>query len=331
MLREFKKAFEMYHEKDIQGVLYNRDEIRAEFIAKLNELLELFVDIPKDEYDRKTLIKAVELLTTEEEKGKKFQEDYRTMRKLFQLMGPDLIKAEFFSTYKWLSAIYVYYTKTVIRSQPSYERYVKKYFDKTVKYVHKTTELEKLEKDLPTITFDQNYLKKIEQDLESKEEKAANIVFTLNRLGLVERHKNPVYIPLLKKVENILKLWKEKTKDFERIYKEGVETLDELQTLTKRQSDLGFSNLEYSLLLTLEDKFEPDKQLETDVIDLSALLKEHVFPGWIIQTTARKKVERELRRFVRRRYIKRYGAGLEELNDLTQKLIENVKNYDTSS
>jgi len=331
ILREFKRAFEMYHERDIQGVLYNRDEIREEFKARLKDLLELFADIPKDRYDRKTLIKAVEVLTTEEEKGKRFQEDYRAMRKLFQLLGPDLIKAEVFSTYKWLSAIYVYYTKTVIRSQPSYERYVSKYFDKTVTYVHHTTELERLEKDLPAISFDQNYLKKIEQELESKEEKAANIVFTLNRLVLVERHKNPVYIPLLKKVENILELWKEKTKDFERIYKEGIETLEELQNLTKRQKDLGFSDLEYSLLLTLEDKFGRDKQLESDVSELSALLKEHLFPGWMAQTTARKRVEREIRRFVRRRLRKRYGVGLEELNDLTQKLIESVKNYGTSS
>jgi len=327
ILREFKRAFEMYHERDIQGVLYNREEIREEFIAKLKDLLGLFADIPRDRYDRATLIKAVEVLTTEEEKGKRFQEDYRVLRKLFQLLGPDQIKLEAFSDYKWLSAIYVYYTKIVIRSQPSYERYVQRYFDKTVKFVHRTTELESLEKNLPALTFDEEYLEKLEQELESREEKAANIVFTLNRLVLVEKHKNPVYIPLLKKVEGILELWREKTKDFERLYREGVETLEAIQSLTKRQKTLGFSNLEYSLLLTLEEKFGADPGLEEDVKKLSKTLQEHIFPGWTLQPTASKKVERELRRFIRRRYIKRYNP--DELNELTQKLMEQVKNYDT--
>ena len=331
-LKEFKRAFEMYQEKEIQGALFNRDEIRVEFIEKLNELLQLFKDIPKDQYDRGVLIKAVEILTTDEEKGKNFQEDYRALRKLFELLSSDIIKADprIFSDYKWISAIYVYYMKTVLRREPSYERYVQKYFDKTVKYVHKTTELEKLEKELPIIRFDENYLKRLEAEIDSKEEKAANIVFALNRLVLVEKHKNPVYISLVDKVEGILELWKEKTKDFEKIYSEGVAALDEIQKLTRRQKELAFNNLEYSQLLALEKRFGKDKELIKDVKELSENLRKQMFPGWVMQSTARKKVERELRRFVRR-YVKRYDLTLQDIDELYKQLIESVKNYGTAS
>ncbi|MBU4372887.1 MAG: hypothetical protein KJ714_00285 [Euryarchaeota archaeon] len=41
--------------------------------------------------------------------------------------------------------------------------YVQKYFEKTLKYVYRTTELENLRKDLPVISFDENYLRDMEE------------------------------------------------------------------------------------------------------------------------------------------------------------------------
>jgi type I restriction enzyme R subunit len=293
-------------------------------------MLKLFKDIPKDKYDRGTLLKAVEVLTMDEGKGKKFQEDYRKLRKIFELLGPDEIKVERFSEYKWVSAIYTYYVRLVLRSQPSYERYVQKYFDKTVKFVHRTTELENLEKELPIIRFDENYLKVLEEKVKSREEKAANIVFTLNRLVLVERHKNPVYESLVDKVERILRLWKEKTKDFERIYRKGAEVVREIGKLSERQKELGFTDMEYSLLLALEKRFGRDEGLTGDVRELAEVLSWYMFPGWCAQPTARKKIEKEVRRFGRR-YVKKLGISLEELNELHHQLMENVKNYGRAS
>jgi type I restriction enzyme, R subunit len=72
--------------------------------------------------------------------------------------------------------------RTVLRSQPSYEGYVQKYFNKTVKFIHESTELYNVQKELPSIHFDEQYLKNLEEKVKSREEKAANIVFTLNRL-----------------------------------------------------------------------------------------------------------------------------------------------------
>lgn len=330
ILREFRRAFEVYSKEEIEGALYDIESVRKEFNALLDELLGLFKGVPKEEYDRAALLKAVEVLTTEEEKGKKFLADYRRMRKIFELLGPDEVKVERFNEYKWVSAIYTYYIRLVLRSTPSYERYVHKYFDKTVKFVHRTMELEKLEKELPVIRFDEDYLKVLEEKVKSREEKAANIVFTLNRLVLVERHKTPVYEALVDKVERILRLWKEKTKDFERIYREGAEVIREIGKLSERQKELGFSNMEYSLLLTLEKRFGRDENLAGDVRELSKGLKKYMFAGWSAQPTARKKIEKEVRRFGRR-YVKKFGMSLEELNVLHHQLIENVKNYGRAS
>lgn len=325
ILKEFKRAFEIYAKEEIEGVLSDIEAVREDFNTLLDELLGMFEDIPKDEYDRRTLLKAIEVLTTEEEKGKEFLEKYKQLRKIFELLGPDQVKARRFTDYKWLSAIYTYYMKRVIKSQPSYTGYIEKYYDKTVKFVHKTTELERLDDTLPVIEFGEDYLQKLEEKAKSNEEKAADIVFTLNRLVLVDRHKNPVYESLADKVERLLKRWKEKTKDYESIYTEGAGVINEINELHKRQKDLGFSDMEYSLLLALEEELGKER-VEKDVKQLSEHLANYIFSGWINQATARKEVEREVRRFVRK-YVRKYDLSLDKIDEIHHKLMERIENY----
>jgi len=90
-----------------------------------------------------------------------------------------------------------------------------------LKYVYKTTQLADIEKQYPTIQFDADYLKNLQEKIKTKEEKAANILFTLNRFIIIDKHRNPMYETLIQKVERTLKLWKEKTKDYEKIYNQA--------------------------------------------------------------------------------------------------------------
>jgi type I restriction enzyme R subunit len=327
ILKEFKKAFEMYSEEDIKGALFSLDSVKEEFVLLIKELLDILKGVTKD-YERTTLLKAVEILTSDEEKEKEFVEKYKNLRKTFEFLGPDVIKLEHFEDYKWLSAVYTYYMKVVIQ-KPLYEGYVRKYYDKTVRFVQRATEIEKLEKDLPAIAFDREYLEKLEERVKSREEKAANILFTLNRLVLVERHRNPIYESLVEKVERLLELWKEKTKDYQRIYIEGAKVLHDITTLSDRQRSMGFTNLEYALLLELEKKLGKDGELIGEVKGLFKQLERYMFFGWFNQITVKREVEREIRRFVRG--IKaRHSLSLEEMNALHEKLMEGVKNYGTA-
>jgi len=327
ILKEFTKAFEAYSKEDIKGVLYDIEDLRKEFTETINETMKLFEGVPKDKYDRETMLKAIEAITTEEENSKKFIQNYKRLRKLFEQLGPDEIKVRMFKEYKWLSAVYTYYITCVLgQSRRTEGGYIQKYFNKTLKYVHRSTEIENLVKDLPIIKFDEHYMERLEEKAKTKREKAANIVFTLNRFVLVDRYKNPVYETLTQKVERILKMWKERTKDFKKIYKEGLQIIEEMNKLTARQKELGFSDLEYSLLLTLEKRLGSDPRLVKDVAELSTQIQEHMFTGWYLQKTAQKNIARTIRRFLRR-YIKEYRLKLDDLEELYQNIIENVKTY----
>jgi len=326
MLKEFKKAFEMYSEEDITGALYSYESVKEDFVTLINEIFEMLREVPRG-YERENLLQAIEVLTSDEEKEKEFVENYKNLRKTFELLGPNEIKLEYFEDYKWISAIYTFYMKMVIQ-KPIYEGYVQKYYDKTVRFIHRATEIERLEKELPIIAFDEEYLEELEEKVKSRKEKAANILFTLNRLVLVERHRTPVYESLVEKVERLLEMWREKTRDYERIYIEGVKAINEISYLFARQKSLNFSDLEYSMLLEIEKKFKSDG-FERLIKDLSKRLEKYMFFGWFNQITVKKEVEREIRRFVRGMKAK-YNLSLNEMNDLHEKLLESVKNYGTA-
>ena len=217
--------------------------------------------------------------------------------------------------------------KTVLMEDPEAEQYLEKYFAKTLKYVYKTTEVQKLVNDLPTIAFDVNYLKELEKKMETKQQKAANVVFTLNRYILVDKKTNPVYETLVGKVERILKMWQENSADFEAIYREGAGIISEWNELNLRQQELGFSNLDYAILLALEGKLqEDDKSLVDDTKALSKILEECMFSGWQFQSSAKKAVDREIRIFLRK-YVKASKLTLADLGELHGKIMDCVISY----
>ncbi|MEM3577250.1 MAG: HsdR family type I site-specific deoxyribonuclease [Candidatus Bathyarchaeia archaeon] len=326
ILKEFTRAFENYTKEDITGVLLDIETLTQEFNQTLNQTTALFPDIPKDRDDRQTMLKAFETITADEQNSKKFRENYRKLRKLFELLGTHPIKLERLNEYKWLTQVYGYYIHWLRQEHYEETKYVQKYFPKTLKYVYKTTQLAEIERQYPTIQFDADYLKNLQEKIKTKEEKAANILFTLNRFIIIDKHRNPIYETLTEKVERILKLWKEKTKDYEKIYNEAAQIVNEIQQLQTRQKQLAFTDLQYAILLTLEQTLPPTKDLTQDVNELTALLQPYLFKGWQTQPTTRKTIERETRKYLRK-YIKQHGLTLQQIDQLHQKIIEKVKTY----
>jgi type I restriction enzyme R subunit len=328
ILKEFTKAFENYTKEDIKDILLPMDKLIEDFTQTIDETMSLFADISKDKDDRQTMLKAFETITTDEQNqnAKKFQQNYRHLRKLFELLGTHEIKLQKLNEFSWLTQVYGYYIHWLRQEKYEEYRYVPKYFQKTLKYVYKTTELTDIEKRYPTIQFDTDYLKNLQEKIKTKEEKAANILFTLNRFIIIDKQRNPIYETLTEKVERILKLWKEKTKDFEKIYNEGTQIIKEIAKLESRKNELGFSNLQYSILLTMEQNLGTDKNLSQDVQELAHLLEPQMFKGWQYQQTTRKTVEREVRKYLRK-YIKQYSLSYLDMEQLYQKIVESVKTY----
>ncbi|MGQ9514786.1 MAG: hypothetical protein ACUVTL_07035 [Thermoproteota archaeon] len=69
---------------------------------------------------------------------------------------------------------------------------------------------------------------------------------------------------MTERIERILKLWKEKTKDYEKIYNEAAQIFNEIQQLQTRQKKLAFT----------------DKNFIKDVQELTNQIQKHMFKGW---------------------------------------------------
>ncbi|MBM3710512.1 MAG: HsdR family type I site-specific deoxyribonuclease, partial [Actinobacteria bacterium] len=239
VLSNIKRALEIYNEEDIEFALFDYGRIRKQFQDLIKEIFDIFSAVPRN-YDRQTLLKTFEILTTDSIREKDFVEKYKNLRKLFELLGSDEIKVELLEDYKWINAVFIYYDK-MVNKQLLLDDLVKKYFAKTLKFIHQSTQLKEIQNLLPEIAFDENYLGKLQDRVKDVREKAANILFTLNKFILVEQVGNPIYESLVQKVERLLELWKEKTKDYERIYTEGVKIIKLVQDVSKRQKSLNLS------------------------------------------------------------------------------------------
>ena len=111
ILKEFHRAFEIYNKEEIKDVLYSTEDMKKDFKEKIKEIFDLFEGIPKDTIDRKTLLKTIEMLSSDENKSRKFMTDYKVLRRLFELLGADVIKADMAKEYGWISQIYANYIK----------------------------------------------------------------------------------------------------------------------------------------------------------------------------------------------------------------------------
>jgi type I restriction enzyme R subunit len=323
---ELERALENYSKEEIEHVMYDMESIKKDFTQLMDETLALFEDVPRKKYDRETFLRAIEILTANNENSEKFNENYLNIRRLFEFLGTESIRLERLDEYKWITAIYVYYKKMVTRD-PVLDETVRKYFKKTIKFVHKTTEFEEFQKDLPVIEFDENYLENLERKIDNEEQKAANIVFALNKLVLVKKQRDPVYESVADKVERVLELWKTRTKDYEKINQLGKAIIKEIFASSKRKKELELTDMEYAVLNVLEERFESSEEFKEDVKELSYILGGDIFEGWIEQRSVHRKIEGSVRRFLRKKYYKRFDMNQEKFEELFQLIMSKVENY----
>jgi type I restriction enzyme R subunit len=331
ILKEFKKAFDIYTKDDIKGALYDINEIKKEFEDLLKETLELFKDFPDRNLDSRVyLLGIVRSLLADPQKFRKFMDNIKDIRKKFELLGSDESKVNYYKDLIWLEAIYEAYRKEVYQeTEDEADAYLKKYFAKTIKFIHKSTEIEKLKENLPIIEFDDNYIQKLEEKFKTKEEKASNIVFTLNRYILVDKDNEKLYETLIDKVQRLFDSWKTKTKDFETIYREGIKIIQERNKLLQRKRELNLSNFEFSSLLALEEKMEQEEELIIDVKNLAKELfnEKFLYTNWTSQISTKKEIQRVIRKFLLS-YIKKSDLKMEDVDLLSIKIFENLKQYE---
>ena len=81
---------------------------------------------------------------------------------------------------------------------------MEKYFQKTVEIIHQEIEIQNIEKSLPQVALNIDYLTKIQKSSLKLEEKAVNILFKLEKLVLVDQRQNPIYKTIADQLEELI-------------------------------------------------------------------------------------------------------------------------------
>jgi len=270
-------------------------------------------------------MKAVDRLRSEEIE-QEFMEKYKEARKLFEILGAYPRKIEFLEKFKWFTAVYEYWLKLTI-SETEKEK-VEKYFQKTVEIIHQETEIQEIEKSLPQVSLDINYLAKIQKSSLSSEEKAVNMLFALEKLVLVHQRQNPIYKTIADQLEELIRKWKEREIEYKELFKEESKIIDFIEKKEQEREELKFSPFEFGMLslLNIHLKEENKSKLREFVGEIISLIKEDLIENWQKNPMLKQNIERKLRTFALK-LKKDYRLTYDEFDTLHKELVSFIKDY----
>ena len=332
IFKRIEKAFEIYEREDIANSIINKDKLADDFTERIDKLSKIFKDV-KREYDKEILTTTIKIITSEKTIELLFVQLYKELRRIYELLGNHVIKLDYLNEYKWLTAVYSYYVKVVLKDE-EYEKYVKDFYKKTIDLIHQEAEVEKIYKLTLQSSIDEDFVKRISEEAASKEYKASNFVFALNKFVLVDQHKNQIYESLIDRVDKLVKDWRSRVSQNEDISEQlssAEEILSEITDVQKKKDEFGLSDEEMSAWLVIKSQLdikENDVDMIKQIRELFDDLDKLKIPGWTKNTELRKSVETKLRQFLFVNVKPKYPMDLEKINSIHKSIREQLTGYE---
>lgn len=328
ILKNINLALKNYYKEDIKAGIFDSSLILEEFKDLINKLKKIFEGIEL-KITRENLAKAIDKLRDEEIKNN-FIENYRSARKLFEVLGVLPEKLEYLEEFNWFTAVYQYWRKL---TDPEDKEIIERFFRKTLRVIHQNTEIEKIERIIPPVILDINYLSKIQKSNLTQEEKAVNILFALQKLVLVEQRRNPVYRSVLEQLNELIRKWKEKKIDYRQLLEEEGVLVKEIKDNEKKREELNLTRFDYGILLTLYQNLTREKnkeRLKKIVEEIKNLIRNDLIENWQENLILRQNIERKTREYLLE-IKQRYGLSYEEFDLLHKKLVKFIEDYGCST
>ncbi len=332
IFKRIEKAFEFYEHEEIFKSVINKDKLGADFIERINKLGKIFEEVKRD-YNKETLTETIKIITSDKSIEIEFVNLYKELRRIFELLGSHKVKLDNLNEYKWLTAVYSYYIKVVLKDE-NFEKYVKQFYKKTIDLIHQETEIEKIFRLPLQNSIDEEFVKRISEEAASKDYKASNFVFALNKFVLVDQHKNPIYESLIDRVEKLVNEWRERNlrkEDSTKEFEDANQILNEINEIKKEKAELNLSDEEMSAWLVIKNRLGikgNDKEMINQIKDLYDELESIRIPGWSKNVELKKTVEMKLRKFLFEKVNSKYKLKLEEINSIHKSIGEQLIDYE---
>ena len=199
------------------------------------------------------------------------------------------------------------------------ERYVKKYFPKTLEIIQQAIDIGRIQQLFPTITLDENYLDKLKQTYQDPTERVYNMLFDLRKFIYVEKSRTPYLETIGERVNEILREIKERKTKVEDAYQKLSQIITEVCEIQNRRREL--TDRELSILLPLEKTIGKSQQLTDSIKDLINELEKEgmLFQGWNQKTETIRIVGQKIRALLRKQKL-----TFEEREQLFNEIMKNL-------
>ena len=326
---ELEKAFAMYEKEDLKGAVFDPESVLRDFRNILQQLLQRIGPKPKASSDEE-LFKHVKLkaeqLYKDKELEKTFLENYRVLRRVYELISPKLSRGER-EEYRWLSDIYMYYIKNLAGRDPE-EELAEKYYKKTLEAISSSLQIIEKDAEFSPIKIDRKFFEDfIASEEVSREEKVSALLTGLVRYTRYAR-KDPVYVSVADKIEALLEKWRNKIKTSIELYEEAKMLWEQIYALKEEQVKLRFGRDEYLIYRTLVDAgFRKRHAIEVTKNIMEKIKDKITVKDWYRNTTLAHKVERTIA-ITLFRESRKAGIPTSKVKSLIRLLVERVKNVE---
>ncbi|MCD6461778.1 MAG: HsdR family type I site-specific deoxyribonuclease, partial [Thermoplasmata archaeon] len=332
LFKRFREALEAYYEMDDTDVILSAEPAEAleEAFGSLAEemralLGEAFSDSIEDiaRGHRRSLYTVVGELARDEEKSERFLSLYRDYRKIYDALGPSVLKAEerTQTLLKAFTSVYVTLKKVLYgEGDPGI---VEKYLSEVREAVERNIEFGGLKEENGFFTVDEDFLSFLES--KDKEEGIVEMTAILHQFvaSVAESSAGEVvYSDIVESVKNTLEKWKKRESGVEETYQR---MLDHFRAIGKEEEirrRLSMDTRTYMIFVIL------NKMLKMPIEDAESLAREIIgnltegemlFDGWYDKKDSWRLVRSEVRMAISPSFYRREGYS-----EKTKKLLDSA-------
>ncbi|MEM5784167.1 MAG: HsdR family type I site-specific deoxyribonuclease [Candidatus Aenigmatarchaeota archaeon] len=323
VLKELNKALAFYskiEKEDLNCCIKSFSDYEKEFLQLIEKMKEIIGDV-EVKFDDKEYFNKIIFNLVLRNKEKEFVDIFKELRKSYEFLGPSKVKIDYKEYFKFLTALYTLYKK--MRGEEENIDELKKIYKRFVEEIYKSTEFESIV-SFPEIKIDENYIEKIEKNLKTTESRVFNRLTVIRHI-LKEKPHTPLYEDISHNIEELFKMWKNRTIELEEFYEKLKNIHENLITTEKRKQELKLNDIEYSILSILEKekRFKERKDLAKKVKELNKKIESKLFSGWEFKRTVISDISKEIRMFL----IEMNNLSKKERDDLCEKIIQALKSY----
>jgi type I restriction enzyme R subunit len=312
-----------FDESVVDEVMIDIDKLKEEFGKVLDETMDIFTGINTEDPSLDNLRRALKIFIDNEDKQQFFEDKYRRLKLLFEILSPDPFLKKYMRKFEWLCSFYLAFVKQFKSDDLDHVLFAE-YGEKMRELVQNSVEYGGVTKTYRELKVHDLYnLERLDQM--DDDEKALNLEKALKQDIAINIDTNPAYQKFSERLSAIKKEFEQNQIDLSERIKRYQDLMNDIKSKNDKAKELGFDLKEYGLYLISEDFIDiKDNDLVREFIkEMTLKLKDILDEGW--QDSSKKdQFIKEIKRTLQELILKDYRDKIKvkDFNKYLNRLVD---------